>query len=253
MEKKRNFGISAIIITRNEAERIGACLVNLKWTDEIIVIDNGSGDRTPDIARENFAKVYRSENGSFADLRNLGLAKAQMDWLLYIDADESVTPQLREEIVGLLKTDVQHSAFYLRRRNYYLGKQWPQDEYLPRLFRKNRLKGWTGEIHESPVFEGAAGYLQSPLIHRTHRSLSEMLSKTNEWSRIEAKLRYDAKHPPVVWWRFIRVMLSGFYDSYIRKRGFKAGVVGLIESIYQSFSMFVTYAKLWEMQNRKVK
>ena len=79
-----------------------------------------------------------------------------------------------------------------------------------------------------------------------------MVEKTNQWSDVEASLRFKSKHPQVTWWRFIRVMWSAFYKSYIGQRGFKAGVIGLIESIYQAFSMFITYAKLWEMQTNQI-
>jgi hypothetical protein len=78
-----------------------------------------------------------------------------------------------------------------------------------------------------------------------------MLNKTIEWSKIEAQLRLNAHHPKVVWWRLIRVMLTGFWDSYIKQGGWKAGTAGFIESIYQAYSMFVTYATLWEMQKEK--
>ena len=81
-----------------------------------------------------------------------------------------------------------------------------------------------------------------------------MLNKTIEWSSAEAMLRYNAGHPQMTWWRFPRVMLTAFFDSYIKQQGFRAGAIGLIESIYQSFSIFITYAKLWELQrNAKLK
>ncbi|OGG08273.1 hypothetical protein A2154_00830 [Candidatus Gottesmanbacteria bacterium RBG_16_43_7] len=86
------------------------------------------------------------------------------------------------------------------------------------------------------------------MIHTTHDNLEEMVAKTNQWSETEARLRFENQHPPIVWWRFFRVMWTSFYKSYITERGYKAGTVGLIESIYQAYSMFITYAKLWEMQ-----
>ncbi len=80
-----------------------------------------------------------------------------------------------------------------------------------------------------------------------------MVNKTNTWSDTEAKLRLEAKHPQITWWRFPRVMTTAFVDSFFRQKGYKAGTAGIIESIYQSFSMFITYAKLWEMQEEKKK
>ena len=107
------------------------------------------------------------------------------------------------------------------------------------------------ELHESAKIKGTVGRLSGELLHFTHRNLDSMLQKTIEWSEIEAQLRINAHHPTMTWWRFLRVMLTAFYDSYIRQKGWKVGVVGIIEAMYQSFSMFITYARLWEMQQKK--
>ena len=129
--------------------------------------------------------------------------------------------------------------------------EWPYIEKLERLFRKDSLKGWKGKLHESPIIDGAIGDLDGFLLHYSHRNLSEMLKKTIEWSKIEAELRFKANHPKVTWWRIPRVMITAFFDSYIKQEGWKVGAIGLIESLYQSFSMFITYATLWEMQEKK--
>jgi len=128
--------------------------------------------------------------------------------------------------------------------------EWTAIEKLERLFKKDALKSWKGQLHESPEIQGEAGELDGFLLHYTHRDLASMLTKTNEWSAIEAKLRYDTFHPQMEWWRFFRVMWTGFSNSYIQQGGWKVGTAGLIESVYQGFSMFVTYAKLWEMQEK---
>jgi hypothetical protein len=117
--------------------------------------------------------------------------------------------------------------------------------------QKSHLKGWYGQLHETPIIKGSIGELPGYLLHYTHQSLSEMLAKTIEWSTIEAKLRYEANHPRMTWWRFPLVMSRAFFSSYIAQDGWRAGTVGLIESIYQAFSMFITYAKLWEMQEKR--
>lgn len=239
--------VSVITIAKNEEERIGKCLEALAWADERIVIDNVSNDKTVEIAKKYGARVIKSESSSFSELRNLGLKEAKNDWILYIDADEIVPDELAKEIKEVSSQPV---AYFVRRKNYYLEQQWPFTEKILRLFWKPALKNWYGDLHESPNIEGKTGQLKSPLLHYTHRTLEEMVSKTNEWSETEAKLRLDAKHPPVVAWRLFRVMTTAFFDSYIKQEGWRAGTVGLIESMYQAFSMFITYAKLWEMQNK---
>lgn len=245
--------ISAVVLARNEAERIGDCITSLNFAQEKIVIDNGSTDDTIKIAEKNGAVVYKA-TGDFSKLRNLGLAKAKFDWILYIDADERITPKLETEILSTVKSfDPEKSpkGYFIRRRNYYLGREWPYQDKLERFFWKKSLTGWSGPLHETAKVNGEIGVLNELLIHYSHRTLTEMVSKTNEWSEVEARLRFGAGHPPVVWWRFLRVMFTGFWNSFIHEGGWRAGTVGWIESIYQSFSMFITYAKLWEMQQKK--
>ena len=121
---------------------------------------------------------------------------------------------------------------------------------MTRLMKKEALIGWHGQLHETPHVRGNVYTFKNPLLHYTHDNLTQMVSKTNEWSEIEAQLRYQNNHPHIVGWRLIRVMITAFFQSYIREGGWKCKTVGVVESIYQSFSMFITYAKLWEKQNR---
>lgn len=246
--------ISAIVIAKNEEDMIADCLDSLSFCDEIIVVNNLSVDHTVEIAKRMNAKVFDCDSDSFSSLRDFGLKKASGDFVLYVDADERIDKELRIEIDNVIKNSNPLPAYAVIRKNFYLGNhEWPKMEKMERLFLKDKLKGWKGQLHESPVIQGKVGELGGFLLHYTHRNLSQMLKKTIEWSKVEAKLRYDAGHPKMSWWRFPRVMMSTFFDYYIVQRGYKIGTAGLIESMYQSFSIFVTYARLWEMQNRKSK
>lgn len=238
---------------KNEEERIAKCLGSIAFADEIILVDNGSTDKTREIARAKGAKVFEAAEKDFSSVRELGLREARGTWVLYIDADEDVNEPLQKEIrrVSRSQRNGNPTAYFIKRDTYYMGYHWPYKDMVERLFLKSALKGWHGRLHETPVYAGKTGILSQPLIHRTHRTLEEMLDKTNDWSVIEAELRYHAHHPAVSWWRLLRVMFTGFTRSYIDQRGYKAGTVGWIESIYQAYSMFITYAKLWEMQQRK--
>ena len=242
--------ISAIIITRNEEENIKECIENLKFVSEIIVIDNCSKDNTPEVAKKMGAEVYSLKGLDFSYLRNYGKEKASGEWLLYLDADERITDTLSGEIKKRILNPDKVSAFRIPRKNYFLGKKWQRIEKMVRLIQKNALIGWQGSLHETPLITGNIGDLNSPLLHFTHRDINSMLQKRNEWSEIEANLRFQNQHPPVVWWRFFRVMMSAFWHSFVEESGWKVGIVGLIESLYQTFSIFITYAKLWEKQNR---
>ncbi len=227
------------------------CLKSLTFADEIIVVDSGSKDKTIDIAKKYNAKIFDFKGKSFSQRRNMGFKKALGEWILYIDADERVTEKLKESILKVVNSSNQIKAYKIDRINYYLGKLWPGNEKILRLFYKRNFMSWEGLLHESPTFEGQVGQLEGELLHYSHRSLEEMINKTNDWSEIEADLRLAANHPPMSQWRFFRVMVSTFLDYYFNKGGIKAGTIGIIESIYQSFSQFITYAKLWEKQKIK--
>lgn len=246
--------ISSIILTKNDEHLLEKCMNRLRWSDEIVVVDNDSSDNSKEIARKNGAKVVSIKDQDFSALRNEGAKVASHPWLLYIDTDEEVSEKLAQEIQDIVlhfneKKDPH--AYVLKRENYYLGEKWPSEDGMIRLIYKPSLETWFGKLHETAKIMGQVSELKERLIHRTHRSLEEMVEKTNRWSETEAQLRFQGNHPRIVSWRLFRVMCTGFYDSYIKQKGYRAGTVGLIESMYQGFSMFITYAKLWEMQEGK--
>lgn len=245
--------ISAIVITKNAEDLVADCLDSLSFCEEIIVIDSNSDDKTKEIAEKMGAKVFEHSFQDFSEARNFGLKKASGEWVIYVDSDERVTKELALSIkYQLLNNKVNNfSAFKVQRKNFYFGNnEWPHIEHLERLFRKGRLEGWYGKLHESPKVKGEIGMLDGYLLHYTHRNLTEMVNKTIEWSKVEAELRFKSGHPKMSWWRFPRVMLTAFLDSYVRQGGWKVGTIGLMESMYQSFSIFITYARLWEMQEK---
>jgi len=259
--------LSAVVIAKNEEVRIATCLKSLLFCDEIIVVDNGSTDKTKEIAKEYNASVIRVLESNFSQLRNRGKQEAKGTWILYVDADEVISEKLRKEIIeiigqetmsrGQLSDDhchmsLKYNGYFILRQNYYLEQKWPIMDRMQRLFLKDALIRWEGILHETAIVDGSMGVLHEPLIHHTHRTLEEMVEKTNEWSGFEARLRYDTHHPKIVWWRLLRVMWTGFFKSFVQDGGWRAGTVGWIESIYQGYSMFITYAKLWEMQEKKV-
>lgn len=249
----KNLLLSAIIIAKNEEARIKKCVDSLAFADEILVIDNGSTDHTAEIAKKQGALVHATHVNDFSKLRNDAAYKAYGTWILYIDADEFVTPELAADITRVIQSwnEGEPEGYEVCRKNYYLGKLWPTDEWMLRLFRRDAMEPWKGKLHESPGVRGPVGRLSGKLLHDTHRMLFEMVTKTNEWSGHEARLRFEARHPAVTWWRLLRVMGTGFWESFIRQSGWRAGTVGWIESVYQGFSMFITYAKLWEMQQKR--
>ncbi len=242
--------LSAVIIAKNSEELIGDCIKSLSFCDEVIVIDSISSDKTTDIAKKLGARVVEFAGDDFSEMRNFGLRSASGEWILYVDTDERVSPELAHNIKGAIGQE-EYSAFKLLRKNFYFGSfEWPKIEKLERLFKRKNLKGWYGKIHESPSYEGKIGILSGFLLHYTHRDLKSMVDKTIEWSDVESDLRIKANHPKMTWWRFPRIMLTSFLNSYVGQKGYKAGTAGLVESVYQTFSTFITYARLWEKQNK---
>lgn len=244
--------ISAVIITKNEENLIVDAIDAVGFCDEVVVVDNNSSDRTAEIAEQLGAKIFKLSVKDFSKLRNFGKDKSKSEWILYIDADERVSKDLAEEIKNKINQSNGFVAYRLPRKNFYLGKnEWPKVEKMERLFKKENLLKWEGTLHETAKVDGRIGDLKSPLLHFTHRNLNSMVKKTNEWSETEAKNRLIAHHPRMSWWRFPRVMITSFLDYYIKQRGYRLGTTGLIESIYQSYSTFITYAKLWELQKKE--
>ncbi|MFZ3302013.1 MAG: glycosyltransferase family 2 protein [Microgenomates group bacterium] len=206
---------------------------SVNWCDELILI-NGT-------------------KGSFNDWRNEGLRKAKGDWILYLDSDEEITKELEIEILSQTKdVDQEFEYFAIPRRNYIFNKEFKYSgqypDYQKRLFLKKSLKKWTGVVHEEPQIEGKIGHLNNPMLHHKNMTLSEMVDKTNKWSEIEAKLMFDANHPPMNFFRFASAGFREFVKRFIKEKAFLDGKEGVIYGIYQIYSKLISYSKLWEMQ-----
>jgi len=247
--------VSAIVITKNEERMLSACLKTLQWADEVIVIDTGSTDETIRIAKKHKAKVfnYKGSGSSFSDWRNYAARKANSEWLLYVDADERIENNLKQEVLAKLDlVDSIYTYYAIPRKNVVLGRElryggWYPD-YVKRLLRKDVLVTWQGQLHENPVMDGTMGYLENSLVHIKHETITEMIEKTNKWSEIEGKLMYESGHPPMNVMRFLTAMGREFWNRMIVHKAFLDGSIGIIFAMYQVFSRFVSYAKLWEMQ-----
>lgn len=248
--------ISVLIIAKNAEGLIGSCIKSVKWADEVVVVDTGSTDNTVHLAKELGSKVfqYTGEGNNFSSWRNFGLSKITGEWLLVIDSDERALQGMREEINEIISTELDFGAWKISRRNIVLGKElgygafWP--DYVIRFFRVNRLKKWEGLVHEQPVFEGKLGRLVHSLLHLTHRDIDSMVIKSLEWADYDAKLRFESHHPPMSGWRFIRIMITEIWKQGFVRGGFFGRTEGVIDSILQVFSMYLSYVKLWQLQHK---
>lgn len=248
--------LSVIIIAKNEEDKIKRALSSVSsFADEIILVDTGSTDKTREVAKSMNARVISYTKGGFSEWRVKGLSEAKGEWIFYLDADEEVTRLLADEISFVLSEEG-YSWGVIPRKNIVFGKElkhgglWP--DYVKRLFRKDSIRGWSGELHEEPIVSGKMRYLVNPIVHYKHDNISEMVEKTNIWSEIEARLMFNANHPKMNILRFFSAGVREAWLRIFRQRAFLDGYVGMIYAIYQVFSRFVSYAKLWEMQIKKI-
>lgn len=246
--------ISAIIIAKNEEMMIANCIDTLRWCDEIIVIDDHSSDRTPELAQQAGAIVLKNEGKTFASARNTGKDAANGQWLFYVDADERVTPALMRAIRSVLHDQESAVAYQIPRRNIHYGSWlqyggWGTDAVV-RLFRKSALKAWRGDIHEHAEIAGTEKRLSEELIHLTHRSVKDGLEKSIHWTAIEARLLFESGHKPIGMFRLLSIPIRSFFYRMIRLRAFKDGAPGWIEAMVQAMNRFLVYAQLWELQQK---
>lgn len=245
--------IAAVIITRNEEKMIANCIASLSFCDEIVVVDSGSDDNTIEIAKREGAKVVHVSEGAFKDWRNKGKEVVSCDWILYIDADERVTPALADEVTRTTQF-TSTVAFALHRNNIHFGKWleyggWEKD-LIVRLFKRANLVRWEGEVHESAIVEGVIGELKEPLVHLTHRSIRDGLVKSYTWTDTEARLLFEAGTKPVKPFTLVRKFLMEFFRRLVFKKGYKDGIEGWIESFQQAINRFFVYERLWELQQK---
>lgn len=246
--------VSAVVLTHNSSAVIGDCLRSLNFVDEIIVVDDDSTDSTEKIAAGFSAKIFKKKLVSFASQRNFAISQAKSSWVLMIDSDERVPDQLAEEIKLAVKTD-ETSAYRMKRLNYFFGRVMKHGGYWPdwqtRLFKVEDFKKYTGAIHESSHFNGQLGSLKSALTHFSHNNISECLTKSISWTKKEAAEFIKANHPPVTWWRILKVMLWEFCFRYFKKLAILDGYIGLVESLLQAMNRFFVYQQVWERQQNQ--
>lgn len=255
--------LSIIVIAGNEEKVIADCIKSCLFAEDLILVAANSTDKTKEVARKICPRlkiiITNDEyNKNFSKWRNLGLKQSTHEWVLYVDSDERVTPVLKDEIASILaQPNLKYGYYVIPRENYYLNKRvrfgGSYPDYVKRLFNKQFFKGFTGYLHEEPDVKGAFGFLKAPLIHLTHRNLSSMIQKTLAWTQMESEALFQAKHPPIVWWRIIRMMITKLWQRLIIEQMWRDGTVGWISSIFEMFDTFIIYARLWELQQSQNK
>lgn len=244
--------ITACVITYNEEDKIRRCLQSVKWCDEIIVVDSFSTDKTVDIAREFTSRVYTHEWMGYIGQKNLTKDMASSPWILFIDADEEVSPRLRDEILREFESGASEKTdgYECPRKVFFLGKWISHGDWYPdrklRLFRKAKGKCHGMEPHDRVVVDGRVRKLRGDLLHYTYDNIEEQVSVLNKYSSITAEgWRKEGQK-----FRLGRLILHGpcrFLRSYLLKLGFLDGVPGLVVATISATGVFIKYAKLWEL------
>jgi glycosyltransferase involved in cell wall biosynthesis len=242
--------ISAVILCLNEESMIEGALESVKFADEILVVDSFSTDRTLEIARRYTDRILQHKFEGFAAQKNWAHEQATHDWVINVDADERVTPELATEIRQILQNP-QHNAYLITRKNFFLGKEirygaWSGDKVL-RLFRRDKARYPDIQIHSELVLEGEAGRCTSPMLHYSYRSLDDFVRRVQSYSGGGAE---DAKKRGRTGsgWSIAGHSFWHFFKAYIVKRGFLDGTEGLIIAMMGSYYTFLKYGKLYEQQ-----
>jgi glycosyltransferase involved in cell wall biosynthesis len=246
--------ISASIIVRNEEHNIAAVCEEVAWADEIIIVDSDSRDRTVEIARRYTDKVFNRPFRGYKDKHEFADSQTTGDWIFWIDADERLTPELREAIEKLRERDpaTLPDGFRIRRKTYYLDRWikhsgWYPD-YQMRLYRKS-ASYWGGIApHHTARVQGRVDTLPGEFLHYTKRNLTEHHLVLDEYTTLAAEHHHENKRRVGAIDLFV-LPIAAFIRTYILKQGFRDGVPGLIIAMFTAYSVFLKFAKTWERNN----
>ncbi len=243
--------ISAYVIAYNDEPNMRPCLESLRWVDELIVVDSHSTDATARIGREYTDKVFQHEFHGFGRLRNEAIAHATHDWIFSLDTDERATPEIRDEICRVLADHPKSDAYFVPRRNFFLGREirhcgWYPDYRQPQLFRKGRLRYREEAVHEGFEADGPVGYLREHVLQYPFRDVDHYLAKMDRYSGLMAqRMKEQGRRfrPPQL---FTHPAFT-FVKMYLGRGGILDGTPGLILSGLYAYYTFIKYAKLWEL------
>jgi glycosyltransferase involved in cell wall biosynthesis len=244
--------VSVYVLTYNNRRTIERCLESLRWAEELVIVDSFSTDRTYELCQQYTDKAYQQEWKGHRDQYQFAANLTTKDWIMFVDADEEVPPELAGEIrTELSRKPNAFDGFFVYRRTYYLGRWIRHGGWYPdgeiRLYRRDK-GSWEGGLHAKVVVNGKVRTLKNQYLHYTYRDISDQIRTIDKYSQIAAEdlVREGKKfslfkllfHPP---FRFIK--------EYLFKSGFRDGLPGLIIIASTMYYVFIKYAKLWELEH----
>ncbi len=253
---KNGYPISAIIIALNEADRIPRALASLSWVDQVVVVDAGSRDGTPELAAQAGAEVVHHDWEGYSKQKAFAVGLTRHQWVLWVDADEEVSPELRRSIEETLMRPAlgeRPSAYAMNRRTWYLGRflrfgGWYPDRKV-RLFNKARAALDGSLIHEGLHVDGPVGFLRGDLLHYSYRNLDHHIRKTHEMASLWAEQEKDRRRVAML--EMAIHPAAKAIKSYVLRVGFLEGWRGLVVAGMASYAVWLKYALLREAQLRK--
>lgn len=258
--------LSVALATLNEERNLPGCLASIKGlADEIIIVDGSSTDKTVEIARSFGAKVTVTNNPPIFHInKQKAIDQCRGEWILQLDADERIPPELAEEIKKVtspqsLTPDHQPVAFWIKRKKLFLGQWIRKGGHYPdpviRLFKKGKARLPCGSVHEQMVVDGPVGWLKNEMIHETTPSFIRYITKDNVYSSLMA-LELKEKKVPLNFWSFLKYFLvipfKTWFGLYICHKGFMDGFPGFVFAFYSGLGHFTAYIKYWEIEKAGV-
>ncbi len=244
--------LSVVVVTRNEEERLRACLLSVAWADEIVVVDAESEDKTVTIAREFTDRVVVRPWPGYAAQKNAALELATGHWVLSLDADEVVSAELRAEIARILAVDGPADGYAVPRRNIFWDR-WVRHgglypDWQVRLFRRGRARFVARAVHESVTVEGRVERLAGHLEHRSYRDVSDFLARADRYATLAAEEAVaGGRRAGAV--DLILKPLGRFLGMYVVGRGFLDGWRGFLLAVLYAYYVLIRSAKIWERTN----
>jgi glycosyltransferase involved in cell wall biosynthesis len=245
-------GITAIIPTRNEAHNIIEAIKSVNFADEIMIVDSFSTDNTITLAKQLAHKVIQREYENSASQKNWAIPQAKYPWIFLLDADERITPGLRDEIIETVNKNENISGFWIKRQNYFMGKEvrfsgWQGDKVI-RLFKRDECKYENKHVHAEIISDGNISILKNKLLHNTYISKEAYQKKLERYAKWQAK-DYDKKIIKITPFHTLLKPIIRFFKHYFLQLGILDGYVGFIISSYQAKAVAMRYKYLQEYRD----